>query len=104
MQQLKTNINELNITSISYYNSEFWGGFVLEFEIDGFPYNLFTKKNKNGTYYPNDIVHFGNNASCPYCEKGELVCSQLKTQLRELFHRLIEHPSIRLEWLYINHV
>ena len=101
---VEMNIHELNITSISYRKPEHLNGFVLEFKIDGFQYSLFTNKKENGTIYPKAIVHIDNNSSCLYCEKGGIVCPKLQTHREKLFHRLIEHPSIRLEWLYIDHV
>ena len=102
MKQL--NVTELNIANISYRNPELLGKFVLDFEIDGFPYRLFTKKKENGTIYPDGIVHLGTNNECQYCEDGNLICHELKTHREELFHRLVEHPSIRFDWLYIDHV
>lgn len=42
---------------------------------------------------------------CAFCQKKAIGknCKPLEPYLNYLFLRLIEHPSIRLKWLYIPH-
>ena len=102
MDQL--NIDELNITNVSYRDLKYNGlGYVLTFKIEGFRYILHTEKQEDGSVYPSHINHVDASYHCKYCE-GSVSCLELMKHQKELFHRLIEFPSIRLDWLYIHHV
>lgn len=99
------NIDELNISDVSYHKSIHWEhSFILSFSIDGFRYELHTSEKKNSIVYPSTVFHERNSDDCTYCKEGWIECQGLKKHLLELFHALIEHPSIRLEWLYLSHV
>ena len=99
---IEMNVDELNIKNVSHQESDFFiNTFSITFEIDGFRYGLIVSKGGDGLFHPKYIEHFGN---CKYCGNNFVRCHELMNLMRNLFHRLIEHPSIRLEWLYINHV
>jgi len=97
-------IDELNISDVSHYKISTYNGFALKFIIDDFRYNLFVKEMEDGVVRPVKVVHGDVNSHCKYCKKESYICHKLMNYQQELFHRLIEFPSIRLEWLYMNHV
>lgn len=98
------NINELNITNVSHQKlSEYLNEFDIAFEIDGVPYRLYAV-GATKPVRPIHIEHLDEDSLCTYCKKPSDFCEKLAENKKELFHRLIEQPSIRLEWLYINHV
>lgn len=98
-------VNELRITNVSYRELKYIArSLVLTFEIDGFRYNLHAKENEDGMVHPIKINHLDKASRCKHCEDGLTGCYQLMKYQKELFHRLIEFPSIRLEWVYIDHV
>ena len=101
---MELKIDELEITNVSHYKSKYLDpGFIIEFSIDGFRYNLHTEKQENGVVYPHHIIHMDTDNDCKYCENELNYCLELMNYNQELFHRLIEFPSIRLEWLFIDH-
>lgn len=98
------NLDDLMITNVSYCTWNARNDLVLTFENDGLPYRLYTHK-REGIVCPFAVIHaVRNKKRCRYCEKMLYECHGLSEYQQKLFHRLIEHPSIRLEWLYINHV
>lgn len=104
-EELKMNINELAITNVTHYKSNYSkNGYVIRFKISDFVYRLYMRGEDDGIVHPNRIVHADQIDDCAYCKKTTQYCPGLTTYMQELFHRLIEFPSIRLEWLYINHV
>jgi len=97
-------IDELNIVNVSQSKvKSMENGIVITFQVDSFRYNLYTLE-KDGMFNPYHLVHLDENSDCTLCENGSNYCKELMKYKQELFHRLIEFPSIRLEWLYINHV
>lgn len=102
MDQL--NVDDLKITNVSHEQTTFFKNFIIRFEIDGIEYRLHTEGSTAGTVYPFNIIHQSEDNDCNYCDKSSKQCRALSKYQDELFHRLIEHPSIRLEWLYIHHV
>lgn len=99
------NIDEQDITNVSHYKLDYLQpGYVIEFKINGFRYKLHTDKQENGAIFPHHIVHIDQTTDCNYCDNDTYYCYGLMDHRNELFHRLIEFPSIRLDWLYINHV
>lgn len=99
------NIAELMIDNVLHLESKLRPNrFVIRFEIDGFRYNLLTRENEYGIVYPKSIYHFDDGDNCTYCKQLMNSCEELAKYKQELFQRLIEFPSIRLEWLYIDHV
>ena len=95
-------VETLNITNV-YQKKKYDRRMAIYFTIEGFHYRLYAEKQEYGIFYPTDVLHQEHRRECNYCDKVT-ICPGLKVYLLELFHRLIEHPSIRLEWLYINHV
>ena len=60
---------------------------------------------KTGCFRP-AIVRHRSDQRCPFCQRsnfGGYDCRDLEKYVDLLFHRLIDMPSIRLEWLYIPH-
>lgn len=94
----------MNISNVSHYKLSSNDGFFLYFTIDGNRYNLHTIVRGDGKFCPTDVYHLASSTTCTYCTKGSAKCPGLTEKRIEVFHRLIEHPSIRLEWLYIDHV
>lgn len=84
-------------------------GYVkIVFELNGFPYRINVIKNEKGTFEPSPVRHynFKVNETCLLCNKSSSQmepCSAFFRKRITIFHRLIEQPSIRLEWLYIPH-
>lgn len=58
--------------------------------------------NQQGFYRPTFVYH-ESLATCPLCRGYGLHsgCSVLLQELWQVFLKLVEHPSIRLEWLYL---
>ena len=51
-------------------------------------------------------VYHQDSKDCPFCERSKIeeTCSSFsKIDISDVFHALIEQPSIRLEWLFIPH-
>lgn len=96
------NVNELSITNVW---QEYWleKSIDIKFELPTGRYELHLSQNREGIYFPNEIYHLKNDQDCPYCDGNEAGCIGLKIHKKELFYRLIEFPSIRLEWLYLPH-
>lgn len=98
------NIDGLAITNVSQYETHFFiNTFYIAFELDGFRYELFAEQGIDGLVHPKFIKHSDENNTCNYCENRSSVCRGLSEYKKEFFHRLIEFPSIRLQWLYIKH-
>jgi len=102
---MSLHIDDLMITNVSQRKSVFFIDTIeIRFEIDRFRYSLDVSEREDGMFYPWRIDHLEEYKYCQYCEHRSSVCPGLRDSSKELFHRLIEFPSIRLEWLYINHV
>lgn len=72
------------------------------FSVQDYPFRLSLEK--RDAYQPIRVAHESRFA-CPFCNtafKG-MTCEPLDYHSNELFRRLIEHPSIRLEWLFLEH-
>lgn len=95
-------VYELSISNV-------WQEYFLEtsidikFELPTGKYELFLSQYREGVYYPAEIYHITNIPQCPYCDGQRIHCEGLRNYKKELFRRLIEHPSIRLEWLYLEY-
>ena len=99
------NIAELTIANVSQRESVYFTNvFYITFEIDGFGYSMFIKQAADGLIHPQSIDHLIQNGTCKYCKNRSTLCPVLNDYKKELFHRLIDFPSIPLEWLYIDHV
>ena len=74
------------------------------FRANGQRFYLFLMK-PDSVYRPRGIAH-DTDECCVFCQKDQRKnsnCEVLQPYLNNLYHRLVEHPSIRLEWLYISH-
>ena len=81
------------------------GRIDIEFNMKGFPYYLIVEQNAVGVFQPYEVRHKSDEL-CMSCKKTRcnwVKCEILCAHKRTLFDRLIQFPSIRLEWLYIDH-
>ena len=102
---MHVHIDELNLSDVESYKAKYvTSGFVIRFSINGFRYHMHLHQDANGRTYPTNIYHLDEDKTCTYCENPTLFCLNLTEYQEPLFHRLIEFPSIRLEWLFIDHV
>ena len=77
---------------------------ALFFTANDLPYSLWISC-RSGVFYPQFVIHHSNEC-CPFCDsdqQAEKHCFPLTEQRISLFHRLINDPSIRLEWLFLKH-
>ena len=78
----------------------------LLFTVKGYNYVLVVQKPKKETDqpFPLFIDHSYDNEkdSCPACGKLKgMICNKLDIQREKWYQQLIEHPSVRLHWLYV---
>lgn len=74
------------------------------FSLNDLPYSLELHK-VDGIIYPQRVYH-ESSQPCHSCETNGLKhtsCRGLSLFATDLFYQLIEHSSIRLEWLYISY-
>ena len=94
------NIEFLNFSQTSEKEIQFY------FVVNGFSYVMFLS-HTNGKFEPDAIGHFEFGNDCFFCkhaDKKEMTsCELLETHMEELFQHLIELPSMRLHWLYLEH-
>lgn len=72
------------------------------FQLNGFSYHLYTECD-NGVYFPFGVDHAVHGSVCPVCHScydHYTVCYELNDLRSSLFLRLIEHPSVRLHWIF----
>jgi len=72
------------------------------FSVQDYPFRLALEKLDG--YQPLRVAH-ESILACPFCStkfKG-MTCKPLDYHSSELFKKLIEQPSIRLEWLFLEH-
>ena len=80
--------------------------FLLNFELEGATYNLFVEQNDYHQYVPL-YVHHAVDAwedeppVCPVCKCNGISCEELERNIEDLFYSLIDHPSIRMHWLFL---
>jgi len=85
------------------------GNIYINFVIDGYDFELSVNKNHSGYYEPSTLWHLEETEKiCPFCRlcTGDGNCSALtvaQDARNQLFHRLIQHNSIRLNWLFTPH-
>lgn len=99
-------INGLKIKNIKQSDLQLDGRIFLSFDIDSYPYFLSLFKNNQGVFEPRGVYHDSEDR-CPLCQSENrqyLGCDPFFPEKHALFLRLIEHPSIRLKWLYIPHI
>ena len=82
------------------------GRIDIYFTAEGFTYSLLMKKMEEK--YEAWVVWHENRHECPVCNvlanlDTTMSCRMLHKHRQALFHRLIEFPNIRLEWLYLPH-
>lgn len=74
------------------------------FTLDERKYSLNVIKNHRDVFEPDRVYHKSDGV-CPLCHESTFVdCRWFRIHLNDLFNQLIEHPNIRLEWLYLDHV
>lgn len=76
---------------------------TIHFKIEEVPYRLHVYGDKFGVFQPFEISHSSDDF-CRLCKKEHKkrrICSILDEHTTGIFQQLIQHPSIRLEWLYI---
>lgn len=99
-------IEILDITNVYQIRTSKW--FVeIYFTVENFEYSL-TLKEVEGTYVAWVVCH-EDTYVCPVCNVAtdlstSMTCRFLHEHRRALFKRLVEHPAIRLEWLYLPYV
>ena len=96
------NIHDLDIANVTqnYYDET---RIDINFYLINSHYQLHVRKNEKGVFQPFNIYHIKKTGKCLYCDGSEGGCRGLGMHINELFLRLIEFPSIRLEWLYLPH-
>ena len=76
----------------------------LTFTLEGKKYYMFFRERRS-IYRPFGISH-DFDGRCPFCEDFNInleLCDVLNQHINLMYDRLIEHPAVRLEWLYIPH-
>jgi len=76
---------------------------IIQFTIDTHPYYLVVRRNGSDEFFPFSVRH-DSDERCEYCQKRNAKwdeCSDLYSRRETIFYRLINFPSIRLEWLYL---
>ena len=74
------------------------------FELNGFDYYMTTVlHNLEGIFSPYKVYHKNKKEKCPVCEKKGYQCEALTEKIEEIFPKLIECNSTRLDWLFIPH-
>ena len=76
-----------------------YGSNYLSFLLDNVAYSM-KVVDDDGVYTPKVVQH-ASYQRCSLCKTGKhLICPALTKVKQELFEKLIEFPSIRLEWLF----
>lgn len=97
--------DELTITDVCHQEKT-EGRIHLDFSIGDREYALvLLNENGDDTFSPARVYH-RLSQKCSLCKKhGQYSnCEWFTPHLHALFHKMIELPSIRLKWLYIDHV
>ena len=97
-------LNRLDIRNIEQYNMHA-RRIDIACMIDGKDYDLVVFKEKDEHVFFPKYVYHRFYSKCSLCDESEHLthCVPLEEVKLTLFHRLIEHASIRLEWLFIPH-
>ena len=83
---------------------------IIAFTVNETVFELFLHFNLGGkkVFYPHEVIHSNQTKKlCSLCGTNysyvghHTVCTSFKDHYDQLFRRLIEMPSIRLEWLYL---
>lgn len=94
-------INHIVFTDV-YQEFPFDDRIDIHFTVDTQSYFLEMYKTQDA-YRPSSVWHYEGQL-CSFCHKRSAKqCEPLRSQLNELYQALIEHPSIRLEWLFLPH-
>ena len=91
-------IEELPITSVSQMQVNDYT-ILIRFFVKDTLYKLILKEDQDGFFHPFTLSH--ERIECPYCN-GYYEC-ELEKNSSILFQRLIQMPSIRLKWLFIDY-
>lgn len=90
--------------NVSYKENE--TAINLFFTVNGYNYVLVVQKPKTETDQPYalfvDHSYDNEKDSCPACGKLKgMICTKLDLQRGKWLQKLIDHPAIRLHWLYV---
>lgn len=107
MYMSQTFIESLDITNV-YQREMDEGEYNIHFTINELSYFLkVQERSRDNLVIPMWVCHEERDY-CSLCDREFKVtgewCKKFNKYRDEIFHRLIEFPSIRLEWLYIHHV
>ena len=103
----QTFVESLAITNV-YQKEINENEYTIHFMINDVSYFLeVQKRSRDNKFIPMWVSHEETNY-CSLCEQKFLEhgywCKKFDKYRDEIFHRLIEFPTIRLDWLYIHHV
>ena len=73
----------------------------LDFEVNQHTYSMCVTKGEQA-FFPTEIFH-ETREKCAFCNNESYHCPGIEKYMHPLFQQLIEHPSIRLEWLFLEH-
>ena len=77
---------------------------VIHFSVNEQRYTMIVNLDEDsGVFLPDRVFH-RTDRYCSFCDESEgtyFNCEWFFDHLDEWFHRLIEYPRIRLEWLYL---
>lgn len=77
---------------------------LLEFQLNDVGFFLSVAKESDDKFHPLAVMHRDETFKCPFCRKKGVLCDVLNDNILSLFHQAIEHPAVRLEWLYIDYI
>lgn len=102
-ERLKEMIETAEMSEITYKQKETWEYYVY-FRLNHKKYSIVVWQDAEGLFRPWNVYH-ESNKRCPFCDTKDKkgTCWTLKKQVSPLFRRVVESPSVRLEWLYIPH-
>lgn len=92
-------IEELPITNVSQERVNEYT-VSIHFFLKNSLYKLILKEHQDGFFHPFTLSH--DRIECPYC--NDYYECELERDNATLFQRLIQIPSIRLEWIFIKHI
>ena len=99
--ELKNKVMKLELTDVRQINMS-TGRIDIFFTMKNQDFSMLVLKQDDGIFYPYSVYHLTDSA-CLFCQEKYQggSCSISKNKVNKLFRRLIQIPSIRLEWLYV---
>jgi hypothetical protein len=96
-------IDTLKFEEVSFYHVRKKTSFVFKFKIKNNEnkYALSVIKT-NGNFHPYKVYHV-DDKDCSYCKRDQILhdCDSLSRYTDEIYIKLKEHPSIRLEFIFL---